>query len=187
MRSKKDLFTIPNLLSFLRLGLVPVYTSIYLHAENHRNIFLAAGILALSCLTDLLDGIIARRLHMVSDLGKILDPLADKVTQLALLLCLGTRYPLVKSLIPLFLAKELSQCGLAWFHFRQGKALPGALWTGKISTAFLFASFLVLMVFPNLPYYVVKALVLADSVVMVLALISYLAAFHGNSGKLCDI
>lgn len=179
---KKNIFTIPNLLSFLRLGLVPVYTSLYLNAR----LLLASILLALSCLTDLLDGFIARRFHMVSDFGKFLDPLADKITQLALFLSLPIRYPLVKSLIPLFLAKELTQCGLAYFHFRHGKMLSGALWTGKISTALLFASFLGLMIFPDLPLGIVKALVLTDSVVMILALASYLAAFYGNSEKLCD-
>ena len=182
MISKKDIFTIPNLLSLLRLGLIPFYTFLYLHGR----IGLASLILALSCLTDLLDGFIARRFHMVSDLGKFLDPLADKFTQLALLLCLPTRCPLVSSLIPLFLAKELTQCGLAYYHLRHGKVLSGALWTGKISTAILFCSFLVLMFFPNLPFAMVKALVLADSLVMILALGSYLVVYYGNSQKLCD-
>ena len=182
MISKKDLFTIPNLLSFLRLALVPVFTSLYLQG----NFSLASIVLAISCLTDLLDGFIARRFHMITDLGKFLDPLADKVTQLSLLLCLPSRYPLVKSLVPLFLAKEVTQCGLAYFHFRQGKMLSGALWTGKISTAILFSSFLGLMVFPQLPFTLVKALVLMDSTVMILALASYLMVYRGNNEKLCD-
>ena len=182
MISKKDLFTIPNLLSFLRLALVPVFTSLYLQGKFS----LATIILAISCMTDLLDGFIARRFHMITDLGKFLDPLADKVNQLALLLCLPSRYPLVKSLVPLFLAKEVTQCGLAYFHFRQGKMLSGALWTGKISTAILFSSFLGLMVFPLLPLTVVKALILIDSTVMILALASYLMVYRGNSEKLCD-
>ena len=182
MISKKDIFTIPNILSFLRLGLIPVYTSLYLQEQ----IGTASVILAFSCLTDLLDGFIARRFHMVSDLGKFLDPLADKLTQLALLLCLPFRYPLVKSLIPLFLAKELTQSGLAYFHFRQGRILSGALWTGKISTAILFLSFLTLMVFPNLSFGTVKSFVLADSIVMIISLASYLIVYYGNGEKLCD-
>ena len=182
MISKKDLLTIPNLLSLLRLALVPVFTSLYLQDRFH----LASIVLAISCLTDLMDGFIARRFHMVTDLGKFLDPLADKITQLALLLCLPSRYPLMKSLVPLFLTKEATQCGLAYFHFRQGKMLSGALWTGKISTAILFSSFLGLLVFPQLPFGLVNALVLIDSTVMILALASYLMAYRGNSEKLCD-
>lgn len=182
MNSKKDIFTIPNLLSFLRLGLVPVYTSLYLYGRTAP----ASIVLGFSCLTDLLDGFIARRFHMVSDFGKFLDPLADKITQLALLFCLPLRYPLVKALIPLFLAKELTQSGLAYFHLRQGKILDGALWTGKISTAILFISFLALMISPDLPPRTVKALVLTDAMVMILALGSYFLAYRQNSSKLCD-
>ena len=59
---KKGIFTIPNLLTLLRLAMIPVYTSLYLDAENSQ---LAAGVLAVSCLTDLLDGMVARRFHMV--------------------------------------------------------------------------------------------------------------------------
>ena len=182
MHSKKDIFTIPNLLSFLRLGLVPVYTSLYLHGRTTP----ASIVLGFSCLTDLLDGFIARRFHMVSDFGKFLDPLADKITQLALLFSLPQRYPLVKSLIPLFLAKELTQSGLAYFHLRQGKILSGALWTGKISTAILFISFLALMVFPDLPLRIVKVLVPTDAMVMILALGSYFIAFQKLNEKTCD-
>lgn len=182
MISKKDILTIPNLLSYLRLILIPVYTSLYLQEK----IGTAFVIFAFSCLTDLLDGFIARRFHMVSDLGKFLDPLADKLTQLALLLILPFRYPLVKSLIPLFLAKEFTQSSLAFFHFRQGKVLSGALWTGKISTAILFLSFLILMVFQNLSFGTVKSFVLVDSIVMIISLASYMAVYYGNSEKLCD-
>ena len=64
--------------------------------------------------------------------------------------------------------------------------LSGALWTGKISTAILFSSFLGLLVFPQLPFGLVNALVLIDSTVMILALASYLMAYRGNSEKLCD-
>ena len=177
---KKGIFTIPNLLSLLRLALIPVYTSLYLKTENH---FLSAGILAFSCLTDLLDGYIARRFHMVSNLGKFLDPLADKITQLTVILCLSTRYPLVRALIPLFLTKEIVQCALAYFHFRNGKTLDGALWAGKISTTVLFLSLISLMVIPmSLP--LVKLLVLTDALFLILSMVCYLTAYLGDTGKL---
>ena len=180
---KKDAFTIPNLLSLLRLGLIPVYTSLYLKTEHT---LLAAGILALSCLTDLLDGFIARRFHMISLLGKFLDPLADKATQLSVLLCLTTRYSLVKSLIPLFLGKEMTQCVLAYFHFRRGKMLDGALWTGKIATAVMFLSMVILMINPNLGLGTVNMLVLVNGFFLILALGNYLKAFLGDHPQLCD-
>ena len=117
MISKKDMFTIPNLLSLLRLILIPVYTSIYLGSERHQ---LAAGILTFSCMTDLLDGYIARRFHMVSDLGKFLDPLADKATQITLTVCLSIRYPILWTLVGIFVLKEGFQLIAGIVEFRNG-------------------------------------------------------------------
>ena len=183
MISKKDIFTIPNLLSLLRLVLIPVYVSLYLDGNHNQ---LAAGILAFSCLTDLLDGYIARRFHMVSDLGKFLDPLADKITQLSVLLCLATRYLLLRALIPLFVIKEILQCTLAYLHFRNGKTLNGALFAGKISTAVLFISLILLMAIPTISISHLKTLVLTDTVFLIISLASYLSAYLVNTGKLCD-
>ena len=106
---KKDLFTIPNFLSLFRLALIPVYLAIYGRATGPRDYFLAGAILALSCLTDLIDGQIARHFNMVSNVGKILDPVADKFTQLALTICLSLRYPVLRSVLLLFLLKETFQ------------------------------------------------------------------------------
>ena len=69
---KKEIFTIPNMLSLFRLVLIPVYVFIYLNADGQDDYFLAAAILAVSCLTDLIDGKIARHFNMISTVGKIL-------------------------------------------------------------------------------------------------------------------
>ena len=92
---KKDILNIPNLLSLFRLLLIPVYITIYLRAQDKADYFLAASILAVSCLTDMIDGQIARRFNMITDLGKLLDPIADKLTQFALVLCLSLRHPVL--------------------------------------------------------------------------------------------
>ena len=89
---KKEIFTIPNLLSLFRWVLIPVYVAIYLNAENDADYYLAAGILTVSCLTDLIDGKIARHFNMISTFGKFLDPLADKATQFTLIICLSVKY-----------------------------------------------------------------------------------------------
>ena len=85
---KKEIFTIPNLLSLLRLLLIPVYVNIYLKASEQKDYLLAGFVLAVSCLTDMFDGKLARKLNMVSNFGKLLDPMADKLTQLAITVCL---------------------------------------------------------------------------------------------------
>ena len=75
------IITVPNLLSFFRLCLIPVIIWSYCVKKNP---LLAGEILLLSGLTDLADGYIARRFHRISNLGKILDPVADKLTQAAM-------------------------------------------------------------------------------------------------------
>ena len=90
---KKQVFTIPNILSLFRLLLIPVYIHIYLNAQSLADYHLAAAILAVSCLTDAVDGQIARRFHMITAVGKVLDPLADKITQFTLIICLAMRHP----------------------------------------------------------------------------------------------
>ena len=147
---KKDLFTIPNLLSLFRLVLIPVYMVIYLNAKDHTDYFIAAGILAVSCLTDAIDGKIARHFNMISHVGKLLDPLADKLTQFALILCLTIRYPVMLTVLTLLVVKELTQAICLLLVVRKGKALKGALIMGKICTAFLFTSLVAMVVFPNL-------------------------------------
>ena len=87
---RKEIRTIPNLLSLFRVVLLPFY--LYLVAQH--SFYLAGVIIAISGLTDFLDGFIARRYGMVTDLGKVLDPVADKLTQVTILLCLSIRFPL---------------------------------------------------------------------------------------------
>ena len=99
----KKIFTIPNLLSMVRILLLPVFVWLYSVKKEYMAAFV---VLLLSGVTDLLDGFIARRFHMISVLGKMLDPIADKLTQAAVLLSLGSRFPLLFVLAALFVLKE---------------------------------------------------------------------------------
>ena len=76
-----QILTIPNLLSAFRLVLAGVFAYLYWNAKEQQDYYLAVGVLVLSGLTDFADGKIARRFHMISELGKVLDPIADKLTQ----------------------------------------------------------------------------------------------------------
>ena len=179
---KKELFTVPNLLSLLRLVLLPVYLSTYLKGQY----LTAGGILLLSCLTDLLDGFLARKLHQVTDLGKVLDPLADKVTQLSLTACLSLRYPALKPVLWLLIGKEAFQLALAIGFLKRGRVLSGALMAGKVSTAVLFASLIGLVMFPELPGTLVKTAALADGLVLTASFVSYALAYFGPAPGLRD-
>ena len=99
----KDIFTIPNILSMFRLLLLPVIVYMYM---NQKDYVLTGTLLVISGVTDLLDGYIARTFNMMSNLGKILDPVADKATQAVVLLCLVTRLDGLLFLLYAFLLKN---------------------------------------------------------------------------------
>jgi len=184
---RKEILTIPNLLSLFRLVLIPVYVTIYLNAKDQDDYFLAAAILAVSCLTDLIDGKIARHFNMISTVGKILDPLADKLTQFALILCLASHYPFLWYLITLFFIKELFQLIAGAIRFRKGKMLKGALLSGKISTTILFISLILMVMIPNLSNGIVAMITVIDAVFLLIAFVDYASAYHTKESKFQSI
>ena len=178
---KKELFTIPNMLSLFRLVLIPVYILIYTRAKEPADYFIAAAILAVSCLTDLVDGKIARHFNMISHVGKVLDPLADKATQFALIICLAVRYPVLKAVIVLFVIKESFQLIAGLFTLRKGKMLSGARMAGKVSTTVLFISLILMVLLPELDQRVVHILATLDFIVLLISFVDYFRVYFTNS------
>ena len=184
---KKDIFSIPNLLSLFRLLLIPVYATLYLNATQRYQYLLAGVILAVSCLTDMIDGKIARKYNMITTLGKILDPLADKLTQLTMTICLSLKYPVLYPVLGLFVMKELFQLVLGVVFLRKGKMLPGALMAGKVCTTILFVSLIALVLMPNIPPVAVKAIAVIDALFLIISFVSYAMAYFGKNVKVQDI
>ena len=184
---KKDLLTIPNLLSLFRLMLIPVYVTIYLRATDAVDYAIAAGILAVSCLTDMIDGKIARHFNMISTVGKVLDPLADKATQFTLTICLAIRYPILWHLALLFVIKEGFQLIAGLLTFRKGKMLTGALITGKVCTCVLFVSLILLVLMPNLDPRVINIITIVDGCFMFMSFVHYATVYYRQSPKIQDI
>lgn len=184
---KKEILTIPNLLSLLRLILIPVYMTIYLNATTASDYYLSAAILAVSCLTDMIDGKIARHFNMISTIGKILDPFADKATQFTLILCLALKHPVLWYLVGLFVVKEGFQLIAGGIMLRKGRMLDGALMSGKVCTTVLFVSLIILVMLPALPETVIMVITILDSVFMFNAFIQYVFAYFGKSNYIHDI
>lgn len=184
---KKEIFTIPNLLSLFRLVLIPVYVHLYLSAVEPREYLVAGSVLALSCLTDLADGKIARHFNMISTVGKILDPVADKLTQFTLVLCLSLKYPVLNPVLALFVVKELFQLAAGVFHLCKGKMLPGALMAGKVCTTVLFTSLTALVLFPTMDPTLVNLIALTDGVFLLISFLSYIRAYFGKNTKVQDL
>ncbi len=184
---KKEILTIPNLLSVFRIALIPVYLHIYLNADSPDDYTTAAVILAVSCLTDMVDGKIARKFNMITNLGKLLDPVADKLTQLAMIICLSARSKAIRLLLVMFLIKEFFQFFAMVASLRQGKALDGALMSGKISTTVLFASLIVMVLCPNLSERAIDAITGVSLVFLMVAFGDYVRAYFGKNKKIYDL
>ena len=179
-RFKGEFFTLPNLLSYARIILIPfiVWTYCYLKMK-----YLSAALVALSGLTDCADGYIARHWGLITDFGKIIDPIADKLTQFALILCLSLRHPVLWFVVILFFIKEIFQLIGCTISLRQGKTMTGALLPGKISTTILFISLITMVMLPDLSESVVLAIALVDSVFLIIAFASYAFAFFSKKAK----
>ena len=184
---KKDIFTIPNLLSLFRLFLIPVYATVYLNATQNYQFILAGFILAVSCLTDMIDGKIARKYGMITTLGKVLDPLADKLTQLTLTICLSMKYPVLYPVLGLFIMKELFQLVIGVVFLRKGKMLPGALLAGKVCTTVLFISLIALVLLPDIDPAAVTVIAVIDALFLGVSFMSYAMAYFGKNVKVRDI
>lgn len=180
---KKEIFTIPNMLSIFRLALIPLYISIYLNAEDSADYYLASAILAVSCLTDLIDGQIARRFHMISTVGKVLDPFADKITQFTLVVCLAVRHYVLWGIVVLIVVKELFQLIAGIIAFKHGRMLKGAQITGKVCTTVLFVSLILMVMLPELNPAYINWIALIDGIFLLIAFGDYIYVYLRKDSK----
>ena len=168
--SQSRILTIPNLLSFFRLCLIPVFMWLYCVEKN----YLWTGIiLILSGLTDTVDGIIARKFNMISDLGKVLDPIADKLTQTAMLFCLLTRFPLMIAPLALMVVKEFFMGVTGLLVIRKTGEVFGADWHGKVNTWLLYAMMILHVFWYNIPDTVSRVLIGICVIMMLISLVLY--------------
>jgi len=174
---RKDLFTIPNIMSFFRLILIPVFAWLYLTADSANDYYVAAGILMVSTITDFLDGKIARHFNMISKIGIALDPFADKLTHAVVMVCLTTNYPIMWVLFGLSFIKEGFMFVMGTFFLTKGKMLSGAKWFGKVCTALLFFILVAFVAIPQMPALYVNLLVITCAIMMTFTLIMYIPVF----------
>ncbi len=164
--NKRQILTIPNLLSVIRLALIPLIVWLYSFRKNY---YAAIGVIILSGVTDIVDGWIARHFNMISDFGKALDPLADKLTQAALLLCLLSKYELMRGLIIIFGLCEIAKLTLGIVIAKKHNEVNGAKWYGKLNTVVIYAAMVLLILFPQMNERLANALMLICGAVMILA------------------
>ena len=172
---KSKVVNIPNSLSVFRILLVPVFVWTYFKEYYYA----AAGVLLLSGLTDSLDGIIARKFDMITDLGKILDPIADKLTQITVAVCIAIKNfhtnKILVALIGICVLKELIMGAGALFLFGKGQRPTAAQWFGKIATVVFYIS-MILVVWLNIPW-LNTTLLFIVAAMMIFALVNYFKVF----------
>ncbi len=178
--TKREVCTIPNLLSLIRLLLIPVFCVVYLTADSSQDAITAALIVLFSSLTDLFDGWIARNFNQISELGKFLDPLADKLTHIAVAVCMAFRIEGMLYLMILLMCKEafMGVAGLIILK-KNGRKLDGAKWFGKLSTTvFDIVLFILLFFYPLfLSPAAVRVLLVIAAVFLLLSLCLYAREF----------
>lgn len=168
--SRNKIFTVPNILSFCRLAMIPLIVYCYIWLENS---LLTAGLLLFSGITDVADGIIARTFNMVSELGKALDPIADKLTQAVVLVCFISKFPYVLAAVVVFAVKEILN-GLGNLRLmRSTGKVHGALWHGKISTALLYIVMFIHIIWYTIPPTLSYILISLCIAVMLLSSVLY--------------
>ena len=162
--------TLPNLLSLIRLLMIPMIIWFYIGQQDYIGTLV---LVALSLLTDIVDGWVARRFHSISRVGKILDPAADKLTQAAVLFCLVTRFPhMIYPLVFIFV-KELTTLWLGFIMYRKTHVIVGAKWYGKVTTGLLYGSFALHLGWIHIPKTVSDVLIILCMIMMAFAFVMY--------------
>lgn len=167
---QKKILTIPNLLSFLRLCMIPVIVWLY---NVKQDSLWALLVLLLSGATDIIDGIIARRFNMVSDFGKAFDPIADKLTQIAMLFCLVSNFPYMIVPLVILIVKEITAAVMNMIAIKKTSVVMGAVWHGKLTTVILYSTMAIHLIWFNIPSVVSKILIAVSTVIMLFSAVQY--------------
>lgn len=173
-------WTIPNVLSLIRIAILPVFVVLYLtgnQTENEMMQYIAFGLLVVSGLTDLFDGWIARRFNQMSEVGKLLDPIADKLTQVAVMFCLATQYKEFLPLLFICMIKESLQGLGGLIVLSKGAEMRASKWYGKVSTAVFYVAVAAIVLWKDMPSSLLLGLVILVGCLMLFAFVRYLILF----------
>jgi cardiolipin synthase (CMP-forming) len=141
MKNRNKNINIPNALSLLRIILIVPFVIYFMRDD----IFSAAVVLLLSGLSDVLDGMIARRFNQFTELGQMLDPFSDKLTQGAVAVSLAVKQPVLIPLLGIFILKETLMVIAACVLIKKKKRPGGANWYGKVATTLFYISFTIIV------------------------------------------
>ena len=164
---------IPNILSSLRIAMIPFFVWQMLTGN-----MLAAGLILLaSGITDTLDGQLARHFGWVSDLGKILDPFADKLTQTAVSVCFIIRFPELWIFFAVLIFKDAIMVLLGGYLTKGGVKIEGAKWAGKVATVVFYVVMISIVLFQSIPEWFIIAMLALAVICALVAGLSYIPEF----------
>ena len=170
---RADALSIPNIIGYFRILLIPVFAVLY----AQENFAPAVLVLIASALSDITDGRIARKYNAVTDFGKLLDPVADKLTQAAMIICLASKFPAMWSLLAVLAVKEAAMLVISWDVLRKTDTVNSACWYGKLCTGVIYAVMMLHVMKPNLSAYTSNALISLCAALIVLSFFLYTARF----------
>lgn len=168
---------IPNILSIFRICLIPVFLTVFLTAQQQPAFLTAAVILVISGLTDALDGYIARKYNQITNLGKILDPLADKLTQVAVVFSLIYKFPEMWMFLAMFAIKEILIIAGSAKLLSRYREVASSRWFGKLYTVVFYIGMVIIIASPNLSKTVIISLLMIMFAFMVFSLFMYIPIF----------
>ena len=181
---RRDLFTIPNLMGYFRILMIPVFMYLYYSAESTKEYAISFIALAVSYLTDFFDGRIARKFDCVTEFGKVLDPFADKLTQCAIAIAVCIRFKAMIYFLVLFVCKEFYMGLMGIYLLKKYQKLNAAQMYGKIYTWVVDMGVMALLFFANMPTGIANGIVVFMIVVLIATWILYLK-FHFKIIKKC--
>ncbi len=180
-------WTVPNVISLVRIFLVPLFVWLYIKGMPEGQEvwqYWSFGVLALSGLTDCVDGYIARRFNQISEMGKILDPIADKLTQMAVLICVAWNYTELIPLMVVCICKEIGQAIGSVLMLKKGAKVQAAKWYGKITTIVFYMVMAAFVLWPNMPLYLTVPLGVVVAGLMIFTFVQYTLLYIKNSKAL---
>lgn len=165
----KRIITIPNALTTFRLVLIPLFAWRYFSADY----VWATLIVAISGVTDVVDGIVARRFGMVSALGKALDPIADKLTQICVMFCLVKAYPNIWIPLLMLIIKEVLNGVLGLMIVTRTGTTYSAEWHGKVATVAIYLMTIIHILWSDVNVVVSTVSIILTAALMITSFVLY--------------
>lgn len=171
---------LPNKLTLLRVLLVPFFVASLLWGQGQNQMLrvVALIIFIVASLTDMLDGQIARRYHLVTNFGKFMDPLADKLLVCSALICFVELRQIRAVVVIIIIAREFVISGFRLVAADAGVVIA-ASWWGKLKTVSQMIAVILMIIHLQPLIFITRAMVIVMTALTVISLIDYLAKNHG--------